>query len=58
MITDNMEDLLGLGIGLGVIGLTMNMMFGAQNPPKKVKYCKKCKTWVPLTHKHTLIIKK
>ena len=47
--------LIGLGVGLGVLGMGMNMMFGAtaaQGGEKRVKYCKKCKTWVPLTHRH------
>jgi hypothetical protein len=53
--------LIGLGVGLGVLGMGMNMMFGAtaaQGGEKRVKYCKKCKTWVSLTHKHALKVKK
>lgn len=55
MDSDNLGGLIGLGVGLGVLGMGMNMMFGAtaaQGGEKRVKYCKKCKTWVDLTHKH------
>lgn len=61
MDADGVGGLIGLGVGLGVLGMGMNMMFGAtaaQGGEKKVKYCKKCKTWVPLTHKHALKVKK
>ena len=47
--------LIGLGIGLGVLGMGMNLMFGAtakEGGEKKVKFCKKCNSWVSLTHKH------
>ena len=53
--------LIGLGVGLGVLGMGMNMMFGAtaaESGEKKVKFCKKCNKWVPLTHIHTLKVKK
>jgi hypothetical protein len=53
--------LIGLGIGLGVIGMSMNMLFGAtakEGGEKKVKFCKKCNKWVSLTHIHTLKTKK
>jgi len=53
--------LIGLGVGLGVIGMSMNMLFGAtakEGGEKKVKFCKKCNKWVPLTHKHGLSVKK
>ena len=49
--------LIGLGVGLGVIGMSMNMLFGAtakEGGEKKVKFCKKCNKWVSLTHKHGL----
>ena len=53
--------LIGLGIGLGVIGMSMNMLFGAtakEGGEKKVKFCKKCNSWVALTHKHISKVKK
>lgn len=52
--------LIGLGVGLGVIGMGMNMMFAAtaKQGGEKVKFCKKCNSWVTLTHKHTLKVKK
>jgi len=52
--------LIGLGVGLGVIGMSMNMLFGAtaKEGGKKVKFCKKCNKWVDLTHKHGLSVKK
>ena len=61
MDTDGFGGLLGLGVGLGVLGMGMNMMFGATaaaGGEKKVKFCKQCDTWVPLTHKHGLKAKK
>ena len=39
--------LIGLGVGLGVIGMSMNMLFGAtakEGGEKKVKFCKNSKT--------------
>jgi hypothetical protein len=53
--------LIGLGVGLGVLGMGMNMMFGAtakEGGEKKVKFCKKCNSWVSLTHKHISKVKK
>ena len=53
--------LIGLGVGLGVLGMGMNMMFGAtakEGGEKKVKFCKKCNSWVALTHKHISKVKK
>ena len=53
--------LIGLGVGLGVIGMSMNMLFGAtakEGGEKKVKFCKKCNSWVALTHKHISKVKK
>lgn len=44
-----------LGLGLGMLGnLTKNFSSGAttqQVKKIKTKYCKKCKKWLPLTHK-------
>ena len=43
-MTDNLGGLIGLGVGLGVIGMSMNMLFGAtakEGGEKKVKFCKK-----------------
>ena len=57
MDSDNFGGLIGLGVGLGVLGMGMNMMFEATaqaGGEKKVKFCKQCDTWVPLTHKHGL----
>ncbi|MDB4342127.1 hypothetical protein N9998_00115 [Nitrosopumilus sp.] len=61
MTGDNLGGLIGLGVGLGVIGMSMNMLFGAtakEGGEKKVKFCKACNKWVPLTHKHGLKVKK
>ena len=44
-MTDNLGGLIGLGVGLGVIGMSMNMLFGAtakEGGEKRVKYCKFC----------------
>jgi|TARA_R110002167_G_scaffold57645_1_gene163152 hypothetical protein len=59
--SDHFGGLLGLGLGLGVIGMGMNMFLGAtakEGGEKKVKFCKQCDSWVPLTHKHGLKAKK